>query len=370
MDTVTMQASHEMLIKKVVLAGGDLSKLTADEKYEYTKIMAAKLGLSEEIAPLKIIKIDKREVLYADKGTAEILRNKNKLTLTQPFFELDKEGGCISVTIGITDGQRTDYECGAVGINGLVGESYANAKMTALTKAKRRGTFSFLGLGMMDESELDSIPGDVSKTEVSENGLQVNQKTVAKAKATEESAQNLNAPKEGKTEPVVPEAKAEAPAEPKIDVSKIADDIDTVPAKDLLKRLDDYFMQSQGHDTTSLFNESCPRKPTTVKALIAAIAAGKLEVHLKEKYPHYKPKSKKNLQVEKTETSNEPDTSFLSEPGNNGRDMVASVKLAEFCEKHPSFNEEKVLEMYPDNFNDIEDFYKFATVEQITIALK
>ena len=50
------------------------------------------------------------------------------------------------------------WDIGAVNIAGLKGEAYANAIMKAETKAKRRATLDLLGLGVLDESEADSIP--------------------------------------------------------------------------------------------------------------------------------------------------------------------------------------------------------------------
>ncbi len=43
-------------------------------------------------------------------------------------------------------------------IEGLKGEARANAIMKCVTKAKRRVTLSICGLGMLDETEVDSIP--------------------------------------------------------------------------------------------------------------------------------------------------------------------------------------------------------------------
>ena len=56
------------------------------------------------------------------------------------------------------DGRQTD-EIGAVPIKGLQGENLANALMKAVTKAKRRAILSVCGLGLLDETEVDSIPG-------------------------------------------------------------------------------------------------------------------------------------------------------------------------------------------------------------------
>jgi hypothetical protein len=48
---------------------------------------------------------------------------------------------------------------GAVAIAGLKGEALANALMKAETKAKRRVTLSISGLGMLDETEAEDLPG-------------------------------------------------------------------------------------------------------------------------------------------------------------------------------------------------------------------
>jgi hypothetical protein len=45
-----------------------------------------------------------------------------------------------------------------VTVGGLKGESKANAMMKAETKAKRRVTLSICGLGMLDETEVETIP--------------------------------------------------------------------------------------------------------------------------------------------------------------------------------------------------------------------
>jgi hypothetical protein len=53
---------------------------------------------------------------------------------------------------------RTDVSTGAVSIANVNGEARANAMMKAETKAKRRVTLSICGLGMLDETEVESIP--------------------------------------------------------------------------------------------------------------------------------------------------------------------------------------------------------------------
>src|SRR5262245_20253745 len=52
---------------------------------------------------------------------------------------------------------RQDESIGAVTIGGKKGDDKCNALMKAETKAKRRVTLSICGLGMLDETELETI---------------------------------------------------------------------------------------------------------------------------------------------------------------------------------------------------------------------
>jgi thioredoxin-like negative regulator of GroEL len=54
---------------------------------------------------------------------------------------------------------RQDEDMGVVNIDGLAGDAAANAILKAITKAKRRVTLSICGLGWLDETEADAIPG-------------------------------------------------------------------------------------------------------------------------------------------------------------------------------------------------------------------
>jgi hypothetical protein len=54
---------------------------------------------------------------------------------------------------------REDEDYGVVTIGNLKGDAAANMIMKAITKAKRRVTLSISGLGMLDETEIETIPG-------------------------------------------------------------------------------------------------------------------------------------------------------------------------------------------------------------------
>lgn len=149
--------SKEQALAKVILEG-DLSKLTPAEKVVYYKQVCDSQGLNPLTQPLAFIRFQGKEVLYAGKNCTEQLRDINGISLritgTQKIDDL------YIVTAEATNKHgRCDSSTGAVNLKGLSGDNLANAVMKAETKAKRRVTLSISGLGFLDESETDSIPG-------------------------------------------------------------------------------------------------------------------------------------------------------------------------------------------------------------------
>jgi hypothetical protein len=85
------------------------------------------------------------------------LRKLHNVSITR----IDKEmvGDVYIVTAyASTPGGRTDSDVGVVTAGNLKGDAMANAIMKAITKAKRRVTLSICGLGMLDETEIETIP--------------------------------------------------------------------------------------------------------------------------------------------------------------------------------------------------------------------
>ncbi|HLG99810.1 MAG TPA: hypothetical protein VKX49_26105 [Bryobacteraceae bacterium] len=141
-----------------VLIGGDLSKLSPEQRISYYNAVCKSLNLNPLTKPFAYLTLSGKTVLYAQKDCTEQLRNLHSISLSIPAREVID--GVYVVTSRATrpDG-RADEATGAVAIEGLKGEARANAMMKAETKAKRRVTLSICGLGMLDESEVDSIPG-------------------------------------------------------------------------------------------------------------------------------------------------------------------------------------------------------------------
>jgi hypothetical protein len=141
-----------------VLIGGDLSKLTPQQCVEYYMATCKSLGLNPLTSPFQYLILNGKKVLYATKNCTEQLRKINGISITDMTESLH-EGVFIVKVKGQDKTGRTDASSGAVAVAGLRGDPLANAMMKAETKGKRRFTLSISGLGMLDESEIDSIPG-------------------------------------------------------------------------------------------------------------------------------------------------------------------------------------------------------------------
>lgn len=142
-------------VEKVLLKG-DLSALTPTEKVSYHTAVCQSIGLNPLTQPFEYINLSGKLRLYAKKDATDQLRKLHDISLTIPAREAI-EGVYVVTARATTPSGRTDESTGAVPIDNLKGEARANAMMKAETKAKRRVTLSICGLGMLDESELDSI---------------------------------------------------------------------------------------------------------------------------------------------------------------------------------------------------------------------
>jgi hypothetical protein len=95
--------------------------------------------------------------LYAKKDCTDQLRKLNSVSIDPPQVQYIE--GMVIVTVTARDKiGRTDSDMGVVAIEGLKGDARANAIMKSITKAKRRVTLSICGLGILDESEVETIP--------------------------------------------------------------------------------------------------------------------------------------------------------------------------------------------------------------------
>lgn len=146
---------HEIL-SKVVLTG-DLSTLDDLEKMIYINAYCKSLNLNPLTKPFDIIDTDGRKVLYARKDCTEQLRKINKVAVKSLTKEIIGDNTYVVTAHVCTPDGREDIATGVVSLAGKSGDKIANAMMKAETKAKRRATLSICGLGIPDESELDTF---------------------------------------------------------------------------------------------------------------------------------------------------------------------------------------------------------------------
>ena len=143
-------------IEKLMLEG-DLSRLTPEQRIQYYRMKCESIGIDHTQTPFQYIRLSGKLTLYATKNCAEQLRDKHLVSITD--LQTKEVDGIFIVTVTAqTPEGRSDTDCGAVPIEGLNGERKANAMLKGITKAKRRVTLSLLGLGMLDETEVETIP--------------------------------------------------------------------------------------------------------------------------------------------------------------------------------------------------------------------
>lgn len=139
-----------------IVLKGDLSPLTPGEKIDYYRAICARVGLDPATQPFAILKLQGKEKLYCDRGGCAQLNALHKVShrITAREYAHD----CYIVTAqASTPSGRVTESIGAVSIKGLAGEALCNSLMRCETKAKRRSTLDLLGLGILDETEGESL---------------------------------------------------------------------------------------------------------------------------------------------------------------------------------------------------------------------
>lgn len=172
-------------IMETVLAKGDLSKLTPEERNKFYMAVCESVGLNPLTKPFEYILLDGKLTLYCKRDATDQLRKINQVSTEIIGRELDDESGIYTVIVRASDKSgRQDEDMGVVSLvyppkvksrgewvvhpkagKALTGLDRANAMMKATTKGKRRATLAICGLGFPDESEIEDmqpehVPGE------------------------------------------------------------------------------------------------------------------------------------------------------------------------------------------------------------------
>ena len=151
------------LVEAVELAmmTNDLEKLRPEQRLVLVKDMCERMGLNPLTQPFQYIRLNGRLTLYATKGCTDQLRAIKGVSIEIVENTVQDNQVLVHVRATVPDerhpsGLRTDEDIGVVYIG--KGNDAVNNRMKAITKAKRRTTLSICGLGLLDESELETIP--------------------------------------------------------------------------------------------------------------------------------------------------------------------------------------------------------------------
>lgn len=152
------QDQEQFSIIEQVVISGDLAKLQPQQRVQYYNRVCESVGLNPFTQPFAYITLNSKLTLYAKKDATEQLRKLHGISITSLSGQFVDDLYIVTAIAQSRDG-RIDQATGAVSVLGLKGEAKANAIMKGETKAKRRVTLSMAGLGWLDESEAESIPG-------------------------------------------------------------------------------------------------------------------------------------------------------------------------------------------------------------------
>lgn len=138
-----------------LVSDGDCKKLSPEQRLAYYRARCDAAGLDPRAQPFQFITLNNKLVLYALKAATDQLTAKHGIQVE--ILSQATEAGIRIVTVRATtrDGRSTD-EIGAVAVDGLRGDNLCNALMKATTKAKRRAVLGVCGLGLLDETELET----------------------------------------------------------------------------------------------------------------------------------------------------------------------------------------------------------------------
>lgn len=139
---------------------GDTSKLSPVEKAQYYRMACDVAGLSPEFQPFEFVTFQGKERLYARKQATDQLRLIHGLS-TEVVSRTETDGVLEIAVRAYNKEGRSEIDYGVVSMGKLTGDARANAVMKCLTKAKRRATLAFCGLGILDETEVETIPNAV-----------------------------------------------------------------------------------------------------------------------------------------------------------------------------------------------------------------
>src|SRR5208282_2355843 len=136
----------------------NLDGLSKQEIDQYLRDISEYLGIDPDLNAFDTIWMNsddgmKRLQVYARRGTTDMLRDKWSVSVTA-MDKVDMAGTATFRAVGAKLTGRQEIAIGSAFTDGLSGQKLADAIMTAETRAGRRLTLKFTGLGILDVSEV------------------------------------------------------------------------------------------------------------------------------------------------------------------------------------------------------------------------
>ncbi len=141
---------------EAVMMNNDLADLTPEQRLNYYNAVCESLGLNPYTQPFQYLRLQGKLTLYARRDCTEQLRKKYNVSVQIVSRERLDDVYVVTARATMPSG-RIDESIGVVSLAGLRGNELCNAYMRAETKAERRVTLSIVGLGWMDESEIETV---------------------------------------------------------------------------------------------------------------------------------------------------------------------------------------------------------------------
>lgn len=172
MEAIQKLGIDPSIVTNLVL-NGDISKMSEQQKVEYYNYMSTRMGLDPAAKPFDLLKLNGKTILYCTRSGAQQLSKVHGVSHEVKNREQLGDIYLVTARASINETGRFSDSIGAVSIKGMSGDNLCNAIMKSETKAKRRATLDLLGLGILDETEIETIPNarvEISSKEVDERG--------------------------------------------------------------------------------------------------------------------------------------------------------------------------------------------------------
>jgi hypothetical protein len=159
----TALATLDPAVISSLVINGDLKGLDNNQRVAYYNYRCQQAGLDPAAKPFDLLTLNGKQILYANATATQQLCGTRNLSVQITAREKVEDIYVVSARVS-DQSNRVTENTGAVSIGGLKGDSLANAMMKATTKAIRRTVLAHCGLGLMDETEAETIPGAERQT--------------------------------------------------------------------------------------------------------------------------------------------------------------------------------------------------------------